>query len=152
VVVDRVEAAARASESRTIDPTSLRQVLDRLTNPIRARLALAAGRRWLAAEPSASARRVADRLSHCVAEAARRRDRVALARLERAMNFVGGGHTAGEDMWLDRMAEASTEDLLAWLHQVPAPESRTDPIEIRLTGIVVFEAEVLTRRAESGHP
>jgi hypothetical protein len=77
---------------------------------------------------------------------------VALARLERAMNFVGGGHTAGEDMWLDRMAEASTEDLLAWLHQVPAPESRTDPIEIRLTGIVVFEAEVLTRRAESGHP
>jgi hypothetical protein len=42
-------------------------------------------------------------------------------------------------MVLDRMAEAPTRDLLAWLDRVPAPEARSDPIEVRLTGIVVFD-------------
>lgn len=140
VVVERVLAAAAWAEPRTVDPAILRTALGALTNPIRARLALAAGRRWLAAEPSSSARRIADRLSHGVAEAARRRDRRALARLERALRFVAGGHTAGEDLLLDRTAEAPTADLLAWLDRVPAPESRSDPIEARLTGIIVFEA------------
>jgi len=140
VIVERVLTAADWAESRAVDPTLLRTALDALANPIRARLALAAGRRWLAAEPSASARRIADRLSHAVADAARRRDRRALARLERALRFVAAGHTAGEAMLLDRAVEAPTADLLAWLDRVPVPDWRSDPIEVRLTGIIVFEA------------
>jgi hypothetical protein len=93
----------------------------------------------MAAEPSPSARYVAERLSLEVAEAARRRDRQRLERLERATRFVAGGRSAGEEMVLDRMAEASTRDLLAWLDRVPAPEARSHPIEVRLTGIVVFD-------------
>ena len=147
VVGERVLTAACAVESHPVDPAGLRRALDALTAPIRARLSLAAGRRWLAAEPSASARRVADRLSQGVAEVARRRDRRALARMERAMRFVAGGHTAGESMLLDRMAEASTADLLAWLDRVPAPQWRSDPIEVRLNGLIVFED---VSRAESG--
>ena len=63
------------------------------------------------------------------------------------MRFVAGGHTAGESMLLDRMAEASTADLLAWLDRVPAPQWRSDPIEVRLNGLIVFED---VSRAESG--
>jgi hypothetical protein len=133
-------AAAGEAESGPVDPTTLGDVLDALANPIRARLSLATSRRWLAAEPSGSARRIADRLSQGVAEAARRRDRRELARLERALTFVAGGHTAGEDLLLDRMAEASTTDILARLDRVPASESRSEPIEVRLTGILVFQA------------
>jgi hypothetical protein len=140
VVSERVLAAAGASDSGPVDPVLLRTALDSVTTPIRARLSLAAGRRWLAAEPSASARRIAERLSHGVAEAARRRDRRELARLERAMRIVAGGHTAGEDMLLDRHAEASTAELLAWLDRLAAAEPRSDAIEVRLTGLVVFEA------------
>jgi superfamily II DNA or RNA helicase len=140
VVGERVLAAACRVESSLVDPVTLRTALDALTVPIRGRLSLAAGRRWLVGEPSASVRRVAERLTQGVAEAARRRDRRALERLERAMTFVAGGHTAGEDLLLDRMAEASTADLLAWLDRVPAAEPRSDPIEIRLTGLVVFES------------
>jgi hypothetical protein len=140
VVSERVLAAAGASDSGPVDPVLLRTALDSVTIPIRARLSLAAGRRWLAAEPSASARRIAERLSHGVAEAARRRDRRELARLERAMRIVAGGHTAGEDMLLDRHAEASTAELLAWLDRLAAAEPRSDAIEVRLTGLVVFEA------------
>jgi superfamily II DNA or RNA helicase len=138
VVGERLQAAW-ASESRPLTPIALRTALDGLTNTIRARLSLAGGRRWMAAEPSPSARYVAERLSHEVAEAARRRDRQRLERLERATRFVAGGRSAGEEMVLDRMAEASTRDLLAWLDRVPAPEARSHPIEVRLTGIVVFD-------------
>ena len=56
------------------------------------------------------------------------------------MRFVASGHTAGEDILLDRMAEASTADLLAWLDRVPVADRRHDPIEVRLSGIVVFQA------------
>lgn len=139
VVGERVLAAC-GSASRPVDPTALRTALDALTAPIRARLSLAAGRRWLAGEPSAAARGVADRLSQAVADAARRRDRRMLARLERALRFVAGGHTAGESMLLDRMAGTSTAELLAWLDRVPATESRSDTVEVRLTGVIVFEA------------
>lgn len=140
VVAERVLAAASGADSRAIDPTTLRTALDALASPIRERLALAAGRRWLAAEPSASARRIVERLGHDVAEAARRRDGRELARLERAMRFIANGHTAGEDILLDRMAEASAADLLAWLDRVPVADRRHDPIEVRLSGIVVFQA------------
>jgi len=139
LVGERVLVAAGGMNSRPVDPVTLRAALDALTIPIRRRLSLAAGRRWLVGEASASARRIAQRLTQAVAEAARRRDRRALARLERAMSFVAGGHTAGESLLLDRMAEASTADLLAWLDRVPAAETRSDPIEVRLTGLVVFE-------------
>jgi hypothetical protein len=140
VVGERVLAAACTAESHPVDPAALRTALDALTIPIRARLSLAAGRRWLAAEPNGSARRIAERLSQGVAEAARARDQRTLTRLERALRFIAGGHTAGEDLLLERMMEASTADLLAWLDRMPASVSRSDPIEVGLTGLVVFEA------------
>jgi hypothetical protein len=139
IVGDRLLEAARAETLDGVSADAIQGGLDRLAGPIRARLALGAGRRWASAEPTCSARRVAERLGRAVAEAARRRDRRELERLERAVRFVAGGHTAGESLLMDRMADAPERDLLAWVGRMPAPAPRGDPIEARLTGIIVFE-------------
>jgi hypothetical protein len=140
IVGDRLLRAAHADTPDRVSADDIQGALDRLAGPIRSRLALGAGRRWAAAEPTCSARRVTERLGRAVAEAARRRDRRELERLDRAVRFVAGGHTAGEALLMDRMADAPERDLLAWIARMPAPAPRGDPIEARLTGIIVFEA------------
>jgi superfamily II DNA or RNA helicase len=141
VVSERLLEAARSESCTAARADAARAALDALVAPIRARLTLAAGRRWAAAEPTSSARRLTARLGELVAEAARARDRRTLERLERAMGFVGGGHTAGEAMLVDRMAEAPPRELANWLVRVPAPTPRWSWIEVRLTGVVLFERE-----------
>jgi hypothetical protein len=106
---------------------------------VRARLALAAARRWTAAEPDAAARRLTLRLGELVRTAARRRDGRELARLERALAFVAGGHTAGEAMLVRRLADADAPALAACLAGIPATSARWDAIDVRLTGLVVFD-------------
>jgi hypothetical protein len=76
-----------------------------------------------------------------VAEAARARDQITLGRLERAMGFVGGGHTAGEAMLVERMAQATRRELTEWLARVPVPTPRWDTLEVRLTGLVLFRSD-----------
>ena len=139
VVAERLRAAA-ACDNRAL-PTAavIRQALDRLVGPVRARLALAAARRWTAAEPDTAARRLALRLGELVRTAARRRDGRELTRLERALAFVAGGHTAGEAMLVRRLADADADALAACLTGIPATSARWDAIDVRLTGLVVFD-------------
>jgi hypothetical protein len=82
---------------------------------------------------------VAERLAQAVAQAVRRRDRRELVRLERAVKFVSGGHSAGEAMLVERLADAAPEAVLRWVERAPAPTARPEVIEARLTGIIVFE-------------
>jgi superfamily II DNA or RNA helicase len=139
IVTRRLLEAAEAGESGAIPAPALGRALDALAGPIRERLAEAAGRRWAAAEPDSSARRLAVRLQAAVREAARRRDVAGLARLERALAFVAGGHTAGESELVARMAEAPAPELALWTGRLPAPTARRDPVEARLTGLVLFD-------------
>jgi hypothetical protein len=139
IVGDRLLEAAGAETLAAMSADEAQVALDGLAGPIRARLTLAARGRWDSAEPTCSARRVAERLGHVVAEAARRRDQRELERLERAMRFVAGGHTAGEARLMERMADAAERELLGWVGRMPASAPRGDPIEARLTGIIVFE-------------
>ena len=55
VVGDRLLEAARAQVAATVRDDQVRAALDSLASPIRARLALAAGRRWARPQPSPSA-------------------------------------------------------------------------------------------------
>ncbi|HEX2637567.1 MAG TPA: DEAD/DEAH box helicase [Gemmatimonadales bacterium] len=139
IVTQRLLEAARAEESGAIPAAALGRALGSLAGPIRARLALAAGRRWTAAEPESCARRLAVRLQAAVREAARRRDIAGLGRLERALAFVAGGHTAGESELVARLADAPAPALAAWTGRLPAPTARREPVEARLTGLVLFE-------------
>jgi hypothetical protein len=137
VVAERLRVATTCNHRTPPTPDIIRQALDRLVEPVRARLALAAARRWTAAEPDTAARRLALRLGELVHAAARRRDGGELARLERALAFVAGGHTAGEAMLVRRLADAPA--LSASLAGIPATSARWDAIDVRLTGLVIFE-------------
>jgi hypothetical protein len=139
VVAERLRAAAACDDRSPPAPAVIRRALDGLVAPVRARLALAAARRWTAVEPDTAARRLAPRLGELVRSAARRRDGGELARLERALAFVAGGHTAGEAMLLRRLADADSSALAAKLASMPAPASRWDAIDVRLSGLVVFD-------------
>jgi hypothetical protein len=80
---------------------------------------------------------VARRLSDLIREAARLRDDHRLSQLEQALAFVGGGHTAGEEMVLAATSEVADEGLTSVLAgSVPQPD--WDGVELRLTGFIVF--------------
>ena len=138
-VTRRLLEAAASEEGGAAPAVVLGRALDAITGPIRARLALAGARRWTAAEPDPSARRLAARLQASVREAVRRRDVPALTRLERALAFVAGGHTAGEAELVRRLAEADAGQLARWTGRLPAPTPRWEAVEARLTGLVLFE-------------
>jgi hypothetical protein len=140
VVADRLRAAAACDKRAPPTAAVIGQALDRLVAPVRARLGLAAARRWTAAEPDTAARRLALRLGELVRVAARHRDGGKLARVERALAFVAGGHTAGEAMLVRRLADADSRALAASLAGIPATSARWDAIDVRLTGLVIFDA------------
>jgi superfamily II DNA or RNA helicase len=139
VVAERLMAAAHSQALVAAPAAAVRAWLDRLAGPIRQRLALAGASRWTAADPDPSARRLAARFGSAISEAARGRDQSRLARLERALAFTAGGHTAGEALLVGRLADADERELDRWTAHLPPPAARWDVIEVRLTGLVLFE-------------
>jgi hypothetical protein len=138
-VVGRMLEASEHARLAAAPPSAVSRALDQLAVVIRGRLALAAGRRWSGAEPASAARRLVERLGEDIASAARRRDRRSLERLERTLAFAGGGHTAGEAMLVETMAQADPETLSRWLERAPAATPRWEAIDVRLTGLILFE-------------
>ncbi|MEO6056166.1 MAG: hypothetical protein ABIQ49_04935, partial [Gemmatimonadales bacterium] len=59
--------------------------------------------------------------------------------LERALAFAAGGHTAGEAQLVRRLADAEGAELAGALARIPAPTQRWEGIEVRVTGLVLFE-------------
>jgi hypothetical protein len=78
------------------------------------------------------------RLHRGIREAARRRDLETLAGLERALAFVGRGHTAGESAELERLAGLPDGEFSRKVLRLPAPGRRWDAIEARLGGVLLF--------------
>lgn len=138
MVTPRMLEAGQHRRLAVPSPCSIHQVLDHLAAVIRRRLALAAGSRWSTAEPAPAARRLVERLGQEIALAARHRDKRRLERLERALAFASGGHTAGEAMLVQRMADADGRRLAAWVERAPEATPRWDLLEVRLTGVIVF--------------
>ncbi len=136
LITDRLRAAARGG-GRCPAPPELRRYLDLLTPLVRQRLALTRGGRWLAADPTPSGRAIAARLSALIRNAARLRQEKRLSELELGLRFVAGGHTAGEELLLDRLVNTSDRQLVTGLRgTLPQPE--WSGIEARLTGLIVF--------------
>ena len=134
------EAAASMSITRAAS-AAVRAVLERLAVPIRARLATTVARGWMAAEPEPPVRVLAQRLGELVRLAARARDATALTRLEAALAFVARGHTAGEAMLVQQLAESDERTLRDALTRVPSAPPRCDALDVRLTGLVLFGGE-----------
>jgi hypothetical protein len=134
------EAAASKCVTRAT-PVAVRAVLERLAGPIRAHLATFGTRGWMAAEPELPVRVLAQRLGELVRLAARARNATALIRLEAALAFVARGHTAGEAMLVQQLAESDERALRDALTRVPSAPPRCDALDVRLTGLVLFGGE-----------
>ena len=85
-----------------------------------------------------AARTLLQRLYAMVRPANRARDRKALATVERAIRFAGGGHTAGERMLIQQLSIAPDADLLARLSSLPPPSPGTGLLGARLSGLIVI--------------
>jgi hypothetical protein len=130
--------AAASEQLWVVSDDYLKAWLKRLAAPIRERLALAHGRRWIKPDPSPAARRLAIRLQGMVRDAARRHNAKRLEQLEAALAFVAGGHTAGEEALVETLATGTDREISAALGRLPASTIRCDGIEVRLTGLIVF--------------
>ena len=131
-------AEAATSRSAPPNPARLREAMSLVSGPIRSRLALARGSRWAAPAADPIAHRVSLRLHQGIREAARRRDLETLAGLERALAFVGRGHTAGESAELERLAGMPEAEFSRKVFRLPAPGRRWEAIEARLGGVLLF--------------
>jgi superfamily II DNA or RNA helicase len=139
IVSALIVAALRHEQPSPVPVERIESALDRLAKPIREHLSRLGARRWNGVDPDPCARTLAVRLSSEVRGAARRRDAGLLARLERALGFVSGGHTAGEALLVQRLADAAPPELGRMLGRLPSPSPRWEGIEVRITGLILFE-------------
>jgi hypothetical protein len=138
IVADRLDSAAGQRQRQIADVEELHRYLTLLAPLIRARLSLTSGRRWLSPDPTPAARQVATRLRQLIGEAARLRHHGSLLQLERMLGFVAGGHTAGEEMLIERLVEAPARELTSRLSRATTVQPSWNGIEVRLTGLIVF--------------
>jgi superfamily II DNA or RNA helicase len=138
-VTDRLRTAATEPRISPANDDDLRRWLAHLVLPIRERLALTRGRRWIKPDPSAAARHLASRLQGMVRDAGRRHNRCGLEQLEHALGFVAGGHTAGEAALIERLAKASDREISLTLGSLPAGTVHWDGLEVRLSGLIIFD-------------
>jgi hypothetical protein len=141
IVSARLAQAIESATMRPARPDALRQALVQLADPLRLRLAIAAGRRWIMPDPGPAARELAARLQLQVLAAARRRDAAGLRRLDQALRFLAGGHTAGEEAIIHRTAALPDAALAAAFDRLPIQRRASEVPEVRLTGLVLFEPE-----------
>jgi superfamily II DNA or RNA helicase len=134
----RLSAALVYAETTRPSPGRLQSALGLLAGPIRSRLIMCRGSRWLAWRLAPPAHAVVARLQREIRDAARRRDGAALEALERALAFLGGGHTAGEAMLVERLANLDDAEFRRLLLRLPAPSPRWSIIEPRLGGLLLF--------------
>jgi len=138
-VQTRLHTAASSTALRTVSAKALREALCVLADPVRQRLAIAAGSRWSMPEPDTAARALAARLQPCVAAAARRRDAAGLRQLERILHFLAGGRTAGERMAIERVTAVPSGDWLRKALCLPVRERTAVSFDVQLVGLVLFE-------------
>jgi superfamily II DNA or RNA helicase len=139
LISDRLLHAASCRDVRAAPAERLRCVLESASGPLRARLAAALGRRWSGAGSSPVAVRLVERLGPLVTGAVRRRQPGRLDLLERALAFAARGHTAGEAMLIERVTWLEARELLAALAKVAPAAGPGEVVELRLTGVVLFE-------------
>jgi hypothetical protein len=152
VVAARLTAAL-ASPAAAPSAERLREALTWLAAPVRERMVLARGSGWSVPQSDPVSRQVSRRLHRAIREAARSRDLESLAGLERALGFVGRGHTAGESLALERLARLPEVGFEREASRLPASGSRWETVEPRLVGLVLFvpDRSVAVAPAETGH-
>jgi hypothetical protein len=121
-----------------VSPARLQEWVARLVYPIRQRLTMTRGWRWMTSEPTPAARELLARVQDLVRDASRRHQPRRLAQLERVLAFLSEGHTAGEEMLIRSMANRSESQLITAIDRVLRSGTDLEDVEARLTGLIVF--------------
>jgi hypothetical protein len=150
-LVERLETA-RASTAAPIPAGSVRQALERIGGAARERLRALRRAAWECPLPGQAASALLARLDTLARSAARRRDPVALARVQRAMAFAAGGHTAGERLEVERLSRLREPELSAALARLPAATALPSAIQARVTGVILFLGAATFPRCQSSAP
>jgi hypothetical protein len=138
LLIARMAEAAAATGISVLSPGCLQRWLTLLAAPIRERLLVRQGLRWITPDPPSAARVLAARLQPLIQRAARRHEPARLAQLEQAIGFLARGHTSGEDALLEQLAGLSDGALLDAVGKLPVHPSPPDAVEVCLTGLIVF--------------
>lgn len=135
--VPMLQWAARQPEAPALTRAERRAALDALSAGVRHLLRQHEAAAWWRRGDTA-ARTLLQRLYAMVQPASRARDRGALAVVERAIRFAGGGHTAGERLLIQSLAGASDAELRQRLPGFPPPSAGTGLLAARLSGLIVI--------------
>jgi superfamily II DNA or RNA helicase len=137
IVTERLRAAA-TSRIVSLPDREIRGALALLAEPIKHRLAAARRRQWLCPDADTGTRKLGARLHHLIGQAARMRQSERLVRLEHALGFVAGGHTAGESLLIEQLAnQHSDHEVERALSRMPS-RTEWDDLDVRLTGLLIF--------------
>jgi len=95
--------------------------------------------RWAATQPTYGLRPLIYRLRHEAVRAARDRDGPTLRRLDDALLFLAGGHTAGEEALIARLSRS--ESGMIATADFPLADLPVHQTGISLTGLIIFRPE-----------
>jgi len=95
--------------------------------------------RWTGRRFTHHQQRIIHRLQTFAMRGARQRDPERLALIENALQFVRGGHTAGEQMLMETLARQSDQTLMRSLSTLPRGDSVIGALEARVNGVIMFE-------------
>jgi hypothetical protein len=136
--VPRLRWAARQDDAaEPITRAERRAALDCLAAGVRSLLCQHEAAAWWR-RGDATARTLLQRLYAMVRPASRARDRATLALVDRAIRFVGGGHTAGERALIQELSAAGDAALFRQLPGLPPPSPGTGLLGARLSGLIVI--------------
>ena len=134
----RLFEALAAPPAAPPSDAELQRVLESMVAPVRHLLQQAAAHRVAGGQPSRLGIRLGGRLRALAVEAARRRDGPLLQALDAALAFCTGGHTAGEEILIEELAELDDRTLVARLPSLPSATQDIGPLRPRLTGLILF--------------
>jgi hypothetical protein len=140
VVTERLFTGLRAPADSSPSPSEVAGALGKVRPWVRARMSELLGPRWGPGPLSPASRQVMGRLRRLGAAAARRRETSALDLIDRALRFVAGGHTAGEEALIGDLLAGDDRVLLRTLPTLPRPTPLLCPQPPTLTGLILFRS------------